>query len=586
LALGKVLPLNAANNARRPTTVLTRILAHLPLISLLAVLWLSCFSGLSRSALVDLVDEGFYSTISRQMLETGDWVTPRVGAEVFLGKPPLFYWAQALFIRLLGPGVLAARLPSALAVAATSLILWFWMRKRGHELAGWLAAIFYALCPLAMGMAHIAMTDALLTLWLTLAIVGSIEGYRGKRAGYLLMALGAGLATLTKGPIGFLLPSATFVLWLTWKRDLRELHKPIWLLAAGLFLALVLPWHLAVWRANGDFFLREYFWQHHVQRLVGRAFGLERPIWFYIPVLICASFPFIAFVPRAWWKEITKAWHRNDDSGYTAMWALWAPLVLLFFSFSASKLPNYILPGLPALAVLVGLHVAELLRERRGLGRLEGFIIGFLGMLIGLVLVSCGVLGLRWRGAPSPVPYYAKLLSGTIGWQSGPMNDAQVWYRLSPFMVLAPHTLFFGLLLLASTVLILLWRRNMVRVVSTAAALCLCLAVTFAHLAMPAWSRFDIEPLWQLAERAGPSLQAGEPVILYGFHPRRTSVRFLLGHPDLITETTDAPMLQQVVGKYPRGRILTIVGNPLPGFAGSVQVDSTAGRWVLWRFEH
>ncbi|HVS81324.1 MAG TPA: glycosyltransferase family 39 protein [Pyrinomonadaceae bacterium] len=565
--------------------MLTRILARLPLISLLAVLWLSCFSGLAKSALVDLVDEGFYATLSRQMLETGDWITPRAGPQVYLEKPPLFYWAQALFIRLLGPGVLAARLPSALAVAATSLILWFWMRKRGHELAGWLAAIFYALCPLAMGMAHIGMTDALLTLWLTLAIIGSIEGYSGKRAGYLLMALGAGMATLTKGPIGFLLPGATFVLWLTWKRDLKELRKPIWLLAAVLFTALVLPWHLAAWRANGDYFLREYFWQNHVQRLIGRAFGHERPIWFYVPVLVCASFPFIAFVPRAWWKEITKAWHKNDDSNYTAMWALWAPLVLLFFSLSASKLPNYILPVLPALAVLVGLHVAELLRERRALGRLEGFVIG-LGMLISLVLVSCGVLGLRWRGAPSPIPYSAKLLSGTIGWQSGPMNDAQVWYRLSPFTVLAPHTLFFGLLLLASTVLILLWRRNMVRVVSTAATLCLCLAVTFAHVAMPAWSRFDIEPLWQLAERAGPSLQAGEPLILYGFHPRRTSVRFLLGHPDLITETTDAPVLQQVVGKYPRGRILTIDGSPLPGFAASVQVERTAGRWVLWRFEH
>ncbi|PYS77610.1 MAG: hypothetical protein DMF70_16355 [Acidobacteria bacterium] len=304
-----------------------------------------------------------------------------------------------------------------------------------------------------------------------------------------------------------------------------------------------------------------------------------------MPVLICASFPFIAFVPRAWWKEITETWHRKDESNYIAMWALWATLVLLLFSVSASKLSNYILPILPALAVLVGVHVAELLRERRGLGRLEGFTIGLFGILIGLVLVSCGGLGLEWRGAPSPVPYSARLLSGTIGWQSGPMNDAQVWYRLSPFIVLAPHTLAFGLLLLTATGLILLWRRNMVRVVGTATALCLCLAVTFAYFAMPAWSRFDIEPLWDLAAGAGPSVQAGEPLILYGFHPRRTSVRYLLGHADLITETTDAPVLQQVSGKYPRGRILALAGNPLPALAGSVRIERTAGRYVLWRFE-
>jgi 4-amino-4-deoxy-L-arabinose transferase-like glycosyltransferase len=577
--------LNAANNFRPPTTLWTLILTRLPLISLLAVLWLSCFSCLSKSALLDLVDEGFYSSISRQMLETGDWITPRSGAQIYLEKPPLFYWAQALLIKLLGPTVLAARLPSALAVAATALILWFWMKRRGHERAGWLAAIFYALCPLAIGMARIAMTDALLTLWLTVAIIGAIEGYRRKRAGYLLMALGAGLATLTKGPIGFLLPGATFFLWLIWKRDLKELRRPIWLLVALLFAAIVLPWHLAAWRANGNYFLLEYFWRNHFPRALGRAFGHERPFWFYVPVLICASFPFIAFVPRAWWKEITRAWHRNDESNYAAMWALWAPLVLLFFSLSASKLTSYILPILPALAVLVGVHVAELLRERPGLSRMEGFAIGLFGMLIGLVLVSCGVLGLQWRGAASPVPYSARLLSGTIGWQSGPMNDAQVWYRLSPFTVMAPHTLFFGLLLLAATGLILWWRRNMVRVVSTATAMCLCLAVMFAHLAMPAWSRFDIEPLWQLAESAGPAVQVGEPLILYGFHPRRASVRYLLGHADLITETTDAPVLQQAVDKYPRGRILAIAGNPLPAFAGSVQVERTAGRYVLWRFE-
>ncbi len=577
--------MNAANNFRHPTTLWTRVLTRLPLISLLAVLWLSCFSGLSKSALLDLVDEGFYSSISRQMLESGDWITPRSGAQIYLEKPPLFYWAQALFIKLLGPSVLAARLPLALAVAATSLILWLWMRRRGSELAGWLAGIFYVMCPLTIGMARIAMTDALLTLWLTVAIIGAIEGSSGKQAGYVLMALGAGLATLTKGPIGFLLPGATLFLWLTWKRDLRELRKPIWLLAAGLFAAIVLPWHLAAWRANGDYFLRQYFWQNQVQRALGLFAGHEQPFWFYVPVLICASFPFIAFVPRAWWKEITKAWHRSDHADYTAMWALWAALVFLFFSLSASKLPNYILPILPALAVLAGVHVAELLRERRGLARMEGFAIGLFGMLIGLILVSGGVLGLRWRGAPSPIPYSARLLSGTIGWQSGPMNDAQIWHRLSPFTVLAPQTLIFGLLLLASTVLILWWRRNMVRVIGTAAVLCLCLAVTFAHLAMPAWSRFDIEPLWELAESAGPSVQAGAPLILYGFHPRRASVRFLLGHADLITETTDAPVLSQVAGKYPRGRILAIAGNPLPTLAGSVRVERTEGRYVLWRFE-
>lgn len=519
------------------------------------------------------------------MVDSGDWVTPRAGPQIYLEKPPLFYWAQAFFIKLLGPNVLAARLPSALAVAATSLILFLWLNRRGHERAGWLAAIFYALCPLTIGLARVGMTDALLTLWLTLSIIGAIEGYRGKRAGYLLMAMGTGLATMTKGPIGFLLPGATLFVWLVWKRGLKELRKGIWVLCIALFTAIVLPWHLAAWRVNGDYFLRQYFWQNQLQRALGMFASHERPFWFYVPVLICASYPFIAFVPRAWWQAITKAWNKDDDSSCTAMWALWALLIFLFFSISASKLSNYILPMLPALSVLVGLHAAELLRAQRGLNRLEGFIVGVFGMLIGLILIACGVLGFQWRGQPSPVPHSARILSGTIGWQSGPMNDAQVWYRLSPFTVLAPHTLFFGLLVLTVTALILLWRRDIIRVVASATSLCLCLSVMFAHLAMPAWSRFDIEPLWGLAERAGPSVQAGEPLVLYGFHPRRSSVRFLLDHADLITETTDAPVLRAVVERYPRGRILAIAGNPLPTLSGSVRVEQTSGRYVLWSFE-
>src|SRR5262252_2181473 len=144
-----------------------------PLISLLAVLWVSCFSGLSNYALVDLVDEGAYATIARQMLMSGDFVTLRIGPALYFGKPPLLCWTIALFIKLLGPTTLAVRLPSALAVAFTSLVLWWWMKRRGHELTGWLAGIFYALSPLAAGLAHVTVSEAFLTLWLTIAVLGA-----------------------------------------------------------------------------------------------------------------------------------------------------------------------------------------------------------------------------------------------------------------------------------------------------------------------------------------------------------------------------------------------------------------------------
>jgi 4-amino-4-deoxy-L-arabinose transferase-like glycosyltransferase len=563
---------------------LERILKQAPLISLLAVLWVTCFSGLSNFALFDLVDEGFYSTISRQMLERGDWITPQAGAQIFLGKPPLFYWLQALFIKILGPTVLAARLPSALAVAGTSLVLWFWMKRRGEERTGWLAAIFYSFCPLAIGLSHVAMTDALFTLWLTVALIGAVDGYCGRRSGYLLMALGAGLATMTKGPIGLFLPGATLFLCLLWRSGLGELRQPIFLLALLIVLALNLPWHLAVWHIHGDYFLREYFWQSLFQRAIGRAYGHIQPFWSYAVVLFVGCFPILIFVPLSWWNEIKRLWRKSTGYEFTAIWALWIPLVLIFFSLSKSKLPSYILPVLPAIALFAAIRICFLIRKHRGLKRTEVVLAALCGVPMALGLLFCAILGLSWRGQPSPLPYLAKLLSGTIGKQPVP-SDALVWYRLSPFILLAPETLLSGLLILTFVVLIVLWRQNIVKVIGATAALSLAGAVIFANFAMPAWSRFDIEPIWQLAETTRPSLEQGQPLVLYEIHPQRTSVRYRLGHTDLITETTDLPVLLAVVEKYPRGYILTRTGQALPSNLQSATVERVAGIWVLWRFE-
>jgi 4-amino-4-deoxy-L-arabinose transferase-like glycosyltransferase len=573
---------NHAQDAR--ATLYNATIRHGPLISLLAVLWVSCFSGLTSFALIDLVDEGFYSTISRQMVISGDWITPRVGAMVYLGKPPLFYWSQAIFIKLLGPTVLAARLPSALAVAFTSLILWWWFKRHGDELTGWLAGIFYALAPLAAGLAHIAMTDALLTLWLTIAVLGAIDGYCGRRGGYLVMGIGAGLATMTKGPLGFILPAATLFLWLLWWRRLSELRQPMIFAGVIAFLLLVLPWHIVAWRLQGDFFLREYFWIHHFQRVIGRAFGHERPFWFYLPVIVCASFPFIIFFPRAWYDQIKRLWQKQSGLEITGIFFLWTSLVFVFFSLSESKLSSYLLPVVPGVMVLAGARVSSLLREKRGLSRLELSLAVLLGAGIGFSLLACAVLGLSWRGQPAPAPYSAKLLSGTIGWQTGPLTDQRIWYRLSPFTVLAPETLVVAALVLASVVLLVVWRKSMVKVIATATALSLSAIVIFAHFAMPAWSRFDIEPMLQLAESARPSLAEGRPLVMYGIHPARTSVRYLLDQPDLVIETTDAPVLQQAVTQYRRGRILTKADTQMPDVSEPLRVEKIAGHWILWRF--
>ena len=101
---------------------------------------------------------------------------------------------------------------------------------------------------------------------------------------------------------------------------------------------------------------------------------------------------------------------------------------------------------------------------------------------------------------------------------------------------------------------------------------------------MPAWSRFDIEPMLRLAESARPSLAEGQPLVMYEIHPFRTSVRYLLDHPDLVIETTDAPVLQQAVTQYRRGRILTKADTQMPDIGEPLRLEQVAGHWRLWRF--
>src|SRR5262249_37165497 len=150
-------------------------------------------------------------------------------------------------------------------------------------------------CPLTVALGRQATMDALLALWFTLTVVGWIEGFQGDRRGYLLMAVGAGLATLTKGLIGLVLPGAAFTVWLLVRRDRQELRRVPWGAALALYLAIVLPWHLAVWRASGSLFVREYIVHHHIERFLGKAFGHHAPFWTYLPVLLFGLFPWSAF---------------------------------------------------------------------------------------------------------------------------------------------------------------------------------------------------------------------------------------------------------------------------------------------------
>jgi 4-amino-4-deoxy-L-arabinose transferase-like glycosyltransferase len=575
-------------NAERLNTALRNILrSPIQLIVMSLILAFVCFYNLGTVDLIDRVDEGLYATAARQMVDSGDWVTPRVGSEIFFHKPPLIYWAQAFFIRFLGATPLAARLPSAIAAFLTALSLYYWAKSKASMRVGWLAATFYAVCPLvALGLARLAMPDSLLTLWLTLAVIGWIEGYGGSRKGYFLMAAAMGLATLTKGLIGFLLPSMAFSIWLLIRRDREALYEVPWVTVLSIFMLLVLPWHVAAWWDNGNFFLREYILRQHVIRFLGQDFGHDQPFWYYLQALAFAMIPWTVFVPIAWWQGL-RAWRseRQSLSCGMAMWALWAGIVVLFFSVSRSKLPNYILPALPALLLLVAWRLNSIWQAKRGLSFLESSILLVSCILPGIFFLIVGLFGWQWRSQPSHPSWFARRLGRLLNWKEQSQGVDLLWSKLTPITDLAPYWITVGaVLLLGSVVFLIYWRNTSKTVVS---GICLSVAhiIVAVHFLMPAWTTSDTTPLNQLGQRALPGLQRGEPLVMYALHPRRAGLRYTLSHNRKIIETFSPDRLQSVLNDAGVGYILSAKDTALPPLSGTLQQEAVAGKWALWRYQ-
>jgi 4-amino-4-deoxy-L-arabinose transferase-like glycosyltransferase len=336
-----------------------RWFASLLLLGLLAgVLF---FVRLGATGLFD-ADEPAYAGAAREMLERGDWITPHFNGRPRFDKPVLFYWLIGLSYRLLGVSEFAVRCWSALAgVALVLLVAWAGRRWFG-ERAGLLAGLALATNPLTILLARAAVTDMLLTLCMTAALLAALEaigGAPGRTGWWVALGWGAmALAVLVKGPVGLLIPALVLAGTSLVLREVRPALRrlfPWWGIA--LFLALSLPWYGLVLAANGRAFIEGFVIKHHLGRYTGVVSSHGGPLWYYLPVLLVGFFPWSGFVPRALWAATLVARRRRAGTPaerVVVACAVWAAVVLLFFSLAATKLPSYLFPAFPALALLVG----------------------------------------------------------------------------------------------------------------------------------------------------------------------------------------------------------------------------------------
>lgn len=319
---------------------------RLPLLLLVAVIALGW--NLGGYQLLD-PDEGRNAEIAREMAETNDYLLPQLNGLPYLDKPVVYFAAAAAAMEVFGPHEMAARLPALVATLATILlVVWFARRRWGGE-AGWLAGIALATMPLALAYARTTIFDSTLSLFTTLAILAFFL----ERPAIAWAAVGAG--ALTKGPVAILIVLATIIPYraLTGQR-VRQLFGWRGMLA---FAAVALPWFFFVTRRIPDFphyvFVRETF-----ERVMTPSFHRTGPWWYYLPILPVAAFPWtVPALARLGGGRLRMTWSTravNAAAREPLLLACWILGPLLFFSLNQSKLPQYILPLLPAFALAAG----------------------------------------------------------------------------------------------------------------------------------------------------------------------------------------------------------------------------------------
>jgi 4-amino-4-deoxy-L-arabinose transferase-like glycosyltransferase len=369
------------------------------------VVLVSLFANLGAIGLVG-PDEPRYAWIARAMAETGDWVTPRLWGAPWFEKPILYYWAAAIGFWMHLPAEWAARLPSAMAaLAAAKAIAWFARRHYGaneDSIASptLLAPVIFSASVAGAGFARAATPDMLFSAAITLAMVCAASVLR--RAGALripiiapaenqnhhlptLLLWGAFLGTgvLAKGPAAVILAGGAICIWalLTsqWRAAVRLAHP----LAIAAFCAVALPWYVLCSRRNPDF-LRVFIFQHNFERYLTPLFQHQQPFWFFGPITILALLPWSAFLIAAA-QEAIKLWREktwtNSPGFFVGCWAFF-PVV--FFSFSQSKLPSYILPAIPALALVAAIGANRSFQRSRS----NAIILGAGIALVWIVLAT------------------------------------------------------------------------------------------------------------------------------------------------------------------------------------------------------
>ena len=307
-------------------------------------------------------DEGRYAEIAREMLVTGDWITPRYNGYKYFEKPPLQAWATAAAFQVFGIGDWQARLWTALTGFLTIVLVGYTGARIFNVRAGWLSAVVLASSPMWIISGHFNSLDMGLSSFLVAALCSLLISQTSHNknscrnwmwACWFFMAL----ATLSKGLIGAAIPALVFIAYSISTWDWKIWTRSRLFSGAILFLMITAPWFVLVAERNPEF-LEFFFIHEHLQRFTQDAHSRTGPIYYFAPLLLIGLLPWVLQMPGA----LIQAWtERRREFSPSWLLACWFVVIFAFFSASHSKLPGYIIPVFPALALIIGKYLDRLL---------------------------------------------------------------------------------------------------------------------------------------------------------------------------------------------------------------------------------
>jgi hypothetical protein len=482
------------------------------LVLLLAVAGVLFFAGLGRWPLLE-PDEGRNAEVAREMLLSGDWVTPHFNAYPYLDKPAVFFWLVAGSFRVWGVGEGAARAPSALMALATLLLTWWLARKMFGDGVALRAGIIFATCPLVMGLARLVIFDMTLTFLLTLSLASfwlAEEGdFRNAAWDALLFAV-MGVATITKGPVGFLLPLLSILAYEALRGRVRDLKRLRWGWGVAVFLAAVLPWFIAVSMRHPDF-PRYALWQESWKRFAGGYVHRKGGVLYYVPVYLAGFFPWSLPLLFAGWHRLRRWKELKQEENRAALFLLSVGAVtFVFFSVSQSQLPGYFLPAIVPLSILLAQvwQETEAPERRRPPDWLTAGLAALLGVGLLLALASQ-----PWVFAASKARWARKIPPAAFG-------------------LLRPSLLYSGLILAALAIVgrnLAARARGRLLAAATLALLAFTTPLLVVRWLVPLKAYVESHSSRRLAETLLASPEKDLP--LYGYYYFRTSLPFYLRRP-------------------------------------------------------